>query len=146
MLDRSAIAAMIPHGGAMCLLDQVTTWDATRICCRSGTHRNTDNPLREDGRLHAACGIEYAAQAMAVHGGLTADTGRSRAGFLISLRDVTCARGALDVLAGDLTVDVERMAADSNTVLYAFRVAVGGVEMVAGRAVVRLDVDRSHAE
>ena len=56
----------------MCLLDEVLSWDATRIRCRSNTHRTADNPLRAHGRLGAACGIEYAAQAMAVHGALVA--------------------------------------------------------------------------
>src|SRR5260370_16947119 len=56
----------------MCLLDEVLSWDATRIRCRSATHRSPDNPLRLHGRLGAACGIEYAAQAMAVHGALIA--------------------------------------------------------------------------
>ena len=54
----------------MCLLDEVLTWDATQIRCRSATHRVPDNPLRAHGRLGAVCGIEYAAQAMAVHGAL----------------------------------------------------------------------------
>ena len=51
---------------------EVLSWDATRIRCRSATHRSPDNPLRLHGRLGAACGIEYAAQAMAVHGALVA--------------------------------------------------------------------------
>ncbi len=45
-------------------------WDAQHIRCRSATHRLPGNPLRSQGRLGAACGIEYAAQAMAVHGAL----------------------------------------------------------------------------
>ena len=69
-LDRSWIEQHIPHKGRMCLLDEVLNWDATQIRCRSATHRTTDNPLRAHGRLGAVCGIEYAAQAMAVHGAL----------------------------------------------------------------------------
>ncbi|HEY2635618.1 MAG TPA: hypothetical protein VGI51_12870 [Steroidobacteraceae bacterium] len=70
-LDRSWIEQNIPHHGRMCLLDEVLEWDAQHIRCRSGTHRQPDHPLRSQGRLGAACGIEYAAQAMAVHGALT---------------------------------------------------------------------------
>ena len=69
-LDRSWIEQNIPHHGRMCLLDEVLEWDAQHIRCRSGTHRQPDHPLRSQGRLGAACGIEYAAQAMAVHGAL----------------------------------------------------------------------------
>src|SRR2546430_8967757 len=71
-LDRQWIEQHIPHKGRMCLLDEVLSWDAARIRCRSATHRSPDNPLRLHGRLGAACGIEYAAQAMAVHGALVA--------------------------------------------------------------------------
>jgi predicted hotdog family 3-hydroxylacyl-ACP dehydratase len=69
-LDRSWIERNIPHHGRMCLLDEVLEWDAQHIRCRSGTHRQPDHPLRSQGRLGAACGIEYAAQAMAAHGAL----------------------------------------------------------------------------
>ena len=61
---------MIPHTGAMCLLDGVLQWDTSTIQCVSRSHRDAHNPLRIDGRLPTLCGIEYAAQAMAVHGGL----------------------------------------------------------------------------
>ena len=71
-LDRQWIEQHIAHKGRMCLLDEVLSWDAARIRCRSATHRSADNPLRLHGRLGAACGIEYAAQAMAVHGALIA--------------------------------------------------------------------------
>ena len=30
-LDRTVIAGLIPHAGAMCLLDEVLAWDATTI-------------------------------------------------------------------------------------------------------------------
>src|SRR5579864_9625666 len=71
-LDRHWIEQHIPHEGRVCLLDEVLSWDARHIRCRSATHRTADNPLRAHGRLGAACGIEYAAQAMAVHGALVA--------------------------------------------------------------------------
>src|SRR5256886_11224671 len=71
-LGRLWIEQHIPHKGRMGLLDEVLSWDATRIRCRSATRRSPDNPLRLHGRLGAACGIEYAAQAMAVHGALVA--------------------------------------------------------------------------
>ena len=69
-LDRQWIERHIPHQGTMCLLDEVLTWNTQRVQCRSSTHRNRANPLRAHDRLGAVCGIEYAAQAMAVHGAL----------------------------------------------------------------------------
>ena len=60
-LSRAEIAELIPHAGAMCLLDGVLDWDASRIRCVSRGHRDAGNPLRVDGHLPALCGIEYAA-------------------------------------------------------------------------------------
>ena len=53
-LDHEWIEQHIPHKGRMCLLDEVLSWDATRIRCRSSSHRARDNPLRAHGRLRAS--------------------------------------------------------------------------------------------
>ena len=69
MIERVEIATLIPHAGTMCLLDRVIAWDERAIACRSGAAIATpDNPLRAERPPRRACGIEYAAQAMAVHG------------------------------------------------------------------------------
>jgi predicted hotdog family 3-hydroxylacyl-ACP dehydratase len=139
-LTRAEIAGLIPHAGAMCLLDGVEQWDGNRIRCMSRSHRNVDNPLRLEGRLPAVCGIEYAAQAMAVHGGLAGKTaGRPRAGYLASLRDVVYRRGRLDDLEGDLVVEAERIAGDGAQVIYRFKLRVGAIEVLSGQALVVLD-------
>jgi predicted hotdog family 3-hydroxylacyl-ACP dehydratase len=140
-MSRAEIAELIPHGGAMCLLDGVLEWDASRIRCMSRSHRDAANPLRVDGHLPALCGIEYAAQAMAVHGGLAgAARGKPRAGYLASLRDVACRKDRLDDLEGDLIIEAEQEAADGARVIYSFTLRVGAVEVLSGRAAVVLDV------
>jgi len=139
-VTREQIAGLIPHSGAMCLLDGVLQWDANHILCTSRSHRAVDNPLRTDGRLPAVCGVEYAAQAMAVHGGLAGKVGsRPRAGYLASLRDVVCLRDRLDDLEGDLVVEAEQVAGDGVHVIYQFRLRVGEVEVLNGKAMVVLD-------
>ncbi len=70
LVGRQELEALIPHAGAMCLLDTVQNWDDRQIHCRSETHRNVANPLRFEGRLSALHLAEYGAQAMAIHGGL----------------------------------------------------------------------------
>jgi predicted hotdog family 3-hydroxylacyl-ACP dehydratase len=141
-LKRDEIAALIPHAGAMCLLDGVMDWDAERIRCVSSTHRDASNPLRVSGQLPAICGIEYAAQAMAAHGGLAGKTQRRpRAGFLATVRDVICHRGRLDDLEGDLVVEAVRMLGEENRVIYEFRLWVGEMQILSGRAAVVLDSD-----
>lgn len=123
----------------MCLLDGVLEWDDRHIRCVSRGHRAPDNPLRAGERVAAVCGVEYAAQAMAAHGGLTRKTAdRPRAGYLASLRDVVCHRDRLDDLAGDLLVDAELVAEDGELVLYQFTLRVGDVEVLRGRAAVVL--------
>lgn len=139
MLDRVAIAARIPHQGSMCLLDAVLAWDSGQIHCRASSHRQPDNPLRAAERLGAACGIEYAAQAMAVHGALLAPEGAPpRPGYLASVRSVQLAVDRLDDLPQDLDIVAERLSGDENNILYHFRVEHAGDLLLSGRAAVML--------
>ena len=71
-LDRAGIARRIPHSGTMCLLDRLEAWDDVAIRCTTGSHARPDNPLRTASGLLAPNLVEYAAQAMALHGGLLA--------------------------------------------------------------------------
>jgi predicted hotdog family 3-hydroxylacyl-ACP dehydratase len=136
-IDQDGIRQLIPHAGAMCLLDRVEAWDATRIRCASASHHRADNPLRHAGSLRAICGVEYAAQAMALHGALGSGQ-RSRAGLLVSLRSVVCAVAHLDGEPGELTVEAERLLGDDERAMYAFRVLAGKRELLSGRATVVL--------
>ena len=141
-LDRRWIQDHIPHRDAMCLLDEVLSWDAKQTRCRSSTHRSPQNPLRANGRLGAACGIEYAAQTMAVHGALVAfATGTTaRPGFLASVRGVQLGVDRLDDVASDLVTLVERVAGDGATALYEFWVSADEVVLVSGRAAIAFNV------
>jgi predicted hotdog family 3-hydroxylacyl-ACP dehydratase len=162
LLNRAWIEARIPHQGRMCLLDEVLDWDAQHIRCRTATHRAKDNPLRSHDRLSIACGIEYAAQAMALHGGLAGaapaggavddaanrgepgavDTiaGRaSRVGLLASVRDVRLLVLRLDDIESDLICEVTHLAGDGLTALYEFAVRDRDRSLLSGRASVILD-------
>jgi predicted hotdog family 3-hydroxylacyl-ACP dehydratase len=140
VLTKTEIAALIPHTGSMCLLDGVVHWDHEKIRCMSRSHRDPENPLRTDGQLRAVCGIEYAAQAMAVHGALAAVVGaKPKAGYLASLRDVACRKSRLDDMAGELIVDAAQLMGDASRVIYQFTLRVGGVEVLSGRAAVVLE-------
>ena len=142
-LTRADIAGMIPHAGAMCLLDGVVHWDDKRIRCFSRSHRDAGNPMRVGDCLPALCGIEYAAQAMATHGGLAGGTGgRPRAGYLASVRDVVCRRHRLDDLQQDLIIEAERLMGDEAHVVYRFTLRAGGLTLLSGRATVSLDSER----
>ncbi len=140
MLDRAWIAAHIPHQGTMCLLDAVTDWSENHIACRATSHGEPANPLRAADRLGAANGIEYAAQAMAIHGALLAGhDDPPRQGYLTSVRSVTLHVDRLDDLPGELAVRAERLSGDHNNVLYQFSVSHAGRPVLEGRAAVVLD-------
>jgi predicted hotdog family 3-hydroxylacyl-ACP dehydratase len=159
-LDRTWIERNIPHHGRMCLLDEVIEWDAQHIRCRSGTHRLPDNPLRSQGRLGVACGIEYAAQAMAAHGALAGDAladrpgggpaarsggaagkSRSEVGFLAGLRDVRLHVLRLDDIEDDLICDARLLAGDHSSALYEFAVRSEAWRLLSGRATVVFDAN-----
>lgn len=143
MPDHAWLLAHIPHQGTMCLLDAVTGWDAQHIRCTASSHRHADNPLRAHDRLGVACGIEYAAQAMAAHGALlAASTARPRAGYLASMRSVTLRVERLDDITDDLQIDAERLSGNDNTILYGFTVSAAGRQLLNGRAAVLLDTGK----
>jgi len=127
----------------MCLLDYVEAWDQQRIQCRACSHRAADNPLRAYGRLGAACGIEYAAQAMAVHGALLApaDGTCARVGYLVSVRGTKLHVPRLDDIAADLLVEAACITRSENNVLYQFSVSAAGRPLLDGRAAVVLNAD-----
>ena len=142
-LDHAWIARHIPHQGSMCLLDHVEAWDRERIRCRASSHRAADNPLRAYGRLGAACGIEYAAQAMAVHGALLAPphSGSARVGYLVSVRGTRLLVPRLDDIAADLLVEAACITRSENNILYQFGVSAAGRLLLDGRAAVVLNAD-----
>ena len=135
VLDAGAIAALVPHAGAMMLLDSVAAWDATSIACRARSHLDPANPLRRDGRLAALCGLEYALQAAALHGALCAG-GPAAAGYVASLRDVAWTVERLDDPALD-TLDVRATLEhrEGGGMLYALELrSAAGAVLVTGRA------------
>jgi predicted hotdog family 3-hydroxylacyl-ACP dehydratase len=143
--DRDWIVRHIPHQGSMCLLDRVESFDAERLTCIATSHTHNDNPLRAHGRLGAATGIEYAAQAMAVHGALLAqqDGGRPKAGFLASVRSVELHVERLDDVPGALRIEAVRIHSEGNSILYQFTVHAdeGGQLLLEGRAAVILNAE-----
>lgn len=144
MLNREGIAARIPHQGSMCLLERVVFWNADRIECEAGSHRDPQNPLRAHGRLGIAAGIEYAAQAMAVHGALSGEAAghpgaAARAGYLASVRGVRLHAARLDDVPGALQVHAVRLMGDANNIAYSFEIMAGERPLLRGRATVVLD-------
>lgn len=138
MVERPEFEPLIPHQGAMCLLERVLEWDGERLVVETGSHRSGDNPLRRDGMLAAVHALEYAAQAMAVHGGLRAAEGGESlpGGFLAAGRRIELHVPRLDDLPGLLRVEVQEQFRQAGNLIYTFRVAAGDRRVAEGEATV----------
>lgn len=142
-LDRAAIEGLIPHAGSMCLLESVVQWDHESIECRTRSQLETDNPLRVDGGVPIEAGIEYAAQAMAVHGGLGdtgGDTGGGpRRGFVAVVNRVAWDAEWLDDEPGELRVHAHALQGGDDGRQYTFRIDRGDRTLIEGTALVVLE-------
>jgi predicted hotdog family 3-hydroxylacyl-ACP dehydratase len=140
LIDKPGIARLIPHAGDMCLLDGVRIWNDARIECVTATHLAPDHPMRRDGRLGTLCGVEYAAQAMALHAALTGGgTNTPRRGYLASLRALSCHVDRLDLMPGLLVVEARHEFGDAGRAVYHFSVSHQDRILLSGRAAVVLE-------
>ena len=130
-LDRAWILGHIPHQGGMCLNDAVGHWDCDHLRCTALSHRDPTNPLRVRGRLSALCGVEYAAQAVAIHGALLGCA--AAPGMLGSVRDLICDCAWLDEVPDPLCIGVERLGGDAQALLYRFQIDGSGRRLLSGR-------------
>ena len=142
IVERAHIESLIPQQGAMCLIDRIEYWDGGRIICSTMQHRSPDNPLRARGILSSLHAIEFAAQAVAAHGGLTAvDNARPRTGLLLSARDCRFIRFRLDDIDGPLAIEARQIGDNRETLLYRFKVSAQDILVAEGRTAVVLQGD-----
>ena len=134
-LDRTWLAANLPHQGSMNLLDAIVTWDATRLTAVARGHRDGAHPLRREAMLPVACAIEYGAQAAAAHGALV-EKRPSGAGFLAAVRSVAFHAERLDDVEADLEIAVECLGGSEAGVLYRFALSAAGRPLAEGRLTV----------
>jgi len=136
-LNRAAIENLIPHAGDMVLLDHIVSYQADSLHARSTSHLRASNPLRHGQKLPISAGIEYAAQAAAVHGALTAQTGSAdRPGFLALVRETHWHVDRLDNITSDLDIRVTQLSAQPATVMYSFQVSAEENTLMTGRLAV----------
>jgi predicted hotdog family 3-hydroxylacyl-ACP dehydratase len=163
-MNHDDICARLPHAGRMCLLERLESWDGDAITCIATSHRDTDNPLRRGGRLHAVAGVEYAAQAMALHGNLLSATDTPTAmdggsagreavptgtnagavsrppaiGYLASVRDLKLDLEDLGTVPEDLRVTARRLSGDASGFIYEFEIHAGTRAVLSGRLAAKL--------
>ena len=139
-LNAAQIARLIPHQGGMCLLAGVKNYDRQSITCMAVSHRLATNPLRENGLLHAVCGVEYAAQALAIHGALLSGQGDKppRGGRLAGVRSLELKVHRLDDIDADLEINATQIMGDENSMVYEFTVDAADRNLLKGKVTVIL--------
>ena len=135
-LTQAELAPLLPHGGAMRLLDSVARWDASSISSRATSHKDPSNPLRHAGRLSAVTGLEYAAQTMGLHARLLSrdQNAEGVVGYIGGVRDFVLAVERLDTLLEDLLIDATRLLEGKGSVMYEFRMTAADRLLLSGRA------------
>ena len=131
MIDRDRIEALIPHSGAMVLLDSVVDHDDKSIFCMTMSHRRSDNPLLRENRLPSVASAEYGAQAAAVHGALLA-AGPMRPGRVVLLRAMGWTRRFLQDIPTPIEVRAESLHRDTGRIAYSFVLSAEGEVLLHG--------------
>ena len=139
------LETLLPHAGRMRLIDRIERYDEERIVCTASSHRAADHPLAQAGVLSIVCGLEYGAQAMAMHGTLLKRNGappagsRARHGLLVTASDVRWTVERLDQCAAPLIVEAASEVRDDQHVSYRFELRSAGAVVLSGRALVLLE-------
>lgn len=131
--DRAALAALLPHGESMCLLEAVEDAGAETIVCRGRAPDDPYHPLARAERLAPVHAVEYAAQAAAVHATLSSGRGESGPGMLASVRDLRWNEGEAMLGSAPLRVECTAEIVDARLCRYAFRVGANAGGAVTGR-------------
>ncbi|MEE8059379.1 MAG: hypothetical protein V3T17_16315 [Pseudomonadales bacterium] len=135
-LDASDIAARIPHGNSMSLLDRVNAWDKEQIVCSTRSHLRNDNPLKEDSLLTSVSLVEYGAQAAAIHASLLQnsmdDTGPAYLGAIKALKLLSEIVPQTD---DDLTIEARAEFHNSSGAIYYFTASIMKTVLAKGKLV-----------
>lgn len=131
-LNREQIRSYIPHAGDMVLLKAAADVTDKQIICIADSHLLPDNPLRIHNILPASAGIEYAAQAMAVHAAL--QKFHLPSGVLASANDVIWFCEDLSIYPQTLQIIAEAILQTPLALMYSFTLKAGEAILLTGRA------------
>ena len=150
-MNRTQIAELMPHKGDMMLLDKLISWSEDQISCLGWTPGLELHPLREDvsGKpsLPAFNALEYAAQAIALHGILKGQVGETgpRSAFIAGLQELSWSQRDLLDKDWPLILKGEAIGGLGDTgAKYAVTVSnAAGDEILTGKALVMFSPDTS---
>ena len=135
-LDQHAIEQRLPHAGKMSLLQSVTHADINCLTAKTKSHLDADNPLRIAGEIASINGVEYAAQAMAIHGSLLSD--KPQAGYIATVRNIVLDIPFLPQSNSYLVIEVEQLMSDTNGFTYQFQIHCQEQSIISGKITVFL--------
>jgi len=135
-LNHLDIEQRLPHSGKMCLLNEVIQSDETSLIAQAISHLDIDNPLRINDTINTINGIEYAAQAMAVHGSLLSD--KPQAGYIASVRNIEIKIPTLPEQKQPLVIAVEQLMSNENGFTYQFDISCEQQSLISGKITVFL--------
>jgi len=139
LTDHASIAALIPHQGEMCLIDQVLDWDAEQISARSGTVHQSSNPLLQDGQLYTVVLVEYAAQAAAIHAALAGEgMGRDRAAVVGAIKSLQLHVPVVATAITELTLTARCILNDPGGAIYQLSAQAADETLMEARVVLVL--------
>ena len=144
MLEKHQIEALLPHQGAMFLLERAINYDRDQITCSTRSHLNPDNPLRHADCLPAHVAIEYAAQAAGIHGGLLNrdlfPDAPAQMGYLAVISNAQWHVPRLDDLSEELIIHARRTAVTPGGRAYQVRIEHRGDVIMSANLIIALEV------
>ncbi len=140
-LTHEQIEQCLPHAGKMSLLGGIDYADVNKLRASASSHLKADNPLRSRGRIACINGIEYAAQAMAVHGYLLSKTqsaGSVPKGYIATVRNVIIEQAFFPEHSATLDIEVVQLLADKNGFTYQFSLSYEQKALISGKITIFL--------
>ena len=137
-LNYREITQRLPHSGSMCLLNEVIEADSDSLTALASSHLDDDNPLRLEGRIATVNGIEYAAQAMAIHGSLlsSASLETPQAGYIATVRNIEMRTEFIPETGASLLIKVQQLMSNNNGFTYQFHIHCEQQELISGKITV----------
>lgn len=149
-LNSQEIEQHLPHAGKMSLLDKVCHADSSWLSATATSHLNGDNPLRFNGKLASINGIEYAAQAMAIHGFLLSEEKQAgslsnekkedsiQAGYIATVRNIEIYTPFFPQSESVIMIEVNQLMSDKNGFTYQFHISCEKKALISGKITIFL--------
>jgi len=137
-LSRVEIERLLPQKGAMCLIDAALEVTADGIVCLANV-RTDGHPLGEVQGVPALHGVEYGAQAAALHRLIhNGEQGKVIGGLLLQVRDLHFFVDHLDRLPQPLRISARCAMASSEIARYIFEIRAGDLLASRGELTLKL--------